>query len=75
MATLTKAELDAMSIDERFALIDDIQVSLHDALEAAGPPDWHKIILDERLDDAERFPQDSIPWEKVKEEMAKKWLR
>ena len=75
MATLTKPDLDAMTVDERLDLLDLLHESLHDSLEAEAPPEWHKELIEERLAEAERNPGNTIPWEQVKEEMAKKWLR
>jgi putative addiction module component (TIGR02574 family) len=75
MATLTKSEIAALSVDERLSLVDDIWESFRANPEALIPPDWHRQVLDERLDEAERNPGASIPWEVVKAEMAEKWLR
>jgi putative addiction module component (TIGR02574 family) len=74
MATLTKSEIAALSVDERLALIDDLWESIEEPLEALSPPDWHREILDKRIDDADQFPEKSVPWEIARAELAKKWL-
>jgi len=75
MATLTKSEIAALSVEERYALVDDIYETLLGAETEIEPPDWHKDLLDRRLKDAERFPEDSVPWEVAKAELMKKWAR
>ena len=42
MATLTKSEIAALTLDERLALIDDLWESIEEPLEALSPPDWHR---------------------------------
>jgi putative addiction module component (TIGR02574 family) len=61
MATLTKSEIAALSVDERLALIDDLWESIEEP-------------LDKRIDDADQFPEKSVPWEIARAELAKKWL-
>jgi putative addiction module component (TIGR02574 family) len=74
MATLTKSEIAALSVDERLALIDNLWESIEEPLELLATPDWHREVLDKRIDDADQFPEKSIPWEVAKAELAKKWL-
>jgi putative addiction module component (TIGR02574 family) len=73
MAVLTKAQIAALSIDERLALVDDIYESFRDNAEAFTPPDWHGEVLAKRLDEAERNRKASIPWEVVKAELIEKY--
>jgi putative addiction module component (TIGR02574 family) len=75
MATLTKADIAALSVDERFALVDEIYDSFRGDEDGLEPPDWHKKLLDQRLAEAERSPEAGIPWEVVRAEMMKKWVR
>ena len=75
MATLTKSEIAALSIDERLTLLDNLWESFENVQESLSPPDWHKEVLDRRLDEAERSPEASIPWEVARTELTKKWLR
>jgi putative addiction module component (TIGR02574 family) len=75
MATLTKADIAALSVDERFALVDEIYDSFRGKEDAFEPPHWHKKLLDQRLAEAERSPEAGIPWEVVRAEMMKKWAR
>ena len=75
MATLTKAEIAALSVDERLTLIDNLWESFEEPDEVLAPPDWHKQILDKRMDDADKFPEKSVRWEVARVELAKKRLR
>jgi putative addiction module component (TIGR02574 family) len=74
MATLTKSEIAALSVDERFALVDDIWESFGEIQEPQSPPEWHRDIVEKRLAAAELNPQASIPWEEVRAKLTKKWL-
>lgn len=75
MATLTQSEIVAMSPEERMGLIDMIWSSFEGAPESVPTPGWHCDLLDERLDEADRSPENSVPWEIAKAELAQKWLR
>jgi len=72
---LTKPEIEALSIDERLALIDDLWDSVDDTLDALAPPAWHLDVLDEILDEEERDPQPTVSWEEVRTELVEKWVR
>ena len=43
MATLTKSEIAALSLEERLALIDDLWDSIEEPLEVLSPPEWHRM--------------------------------
>ena len=74
MATLTKSEIAALSVDERFALLDNIWESFGESEEPLTPPDWHREVLDRRLAAAERSPQASMTWKEARTKLAEKWL-
>jgi putative addiction module component (TIGR02574 family) len=65
--TLSKDEIFELSTEERLHLIETLWDSLppHDV----PVPDWHKEILEERLEDHRRNPDDSVSWEDVKKEL------
>ena len=75
MATLTKPELAALSLPERMALIDDLWDSVDESLEGLVPPEWHRQMLDEILDEDEQNPRPTVAWEKLRAELAEKWIR
>jgi len=74
MATLTKIQIAALSVEQRLALLDDLWDSLGDAQDAFSPPDWHQQVLEKRLAAAEQAPQASISWQEARAKLAKKWL-
>ncbi|HEX4320517.1 MAG TPA: addiction module protein [Acidobacteriaceae bacterium] len=74
MATLTKSEIAALSVDERLALIDDLWESIEEPL-TAEPPEWHREELKRILEEEERNPQPGVPWEQLRAELTQKWLR
>jgi len=75
MATLTKPDIDALTVDERLKLIDDLWNSIEESAAGAVPPDWHREVLDEILDEEERNPQPTTGWPELKAEMEAKWIR
>jgi len=74
MPTLTKLQIDALTVDEKLKLIDDLWESFKYPSEVFSPPEWHRELLDRRIEESDRFPEKSIPWETAKAELAKKWL-
>jgi len=73
MAVLTKAEIAALSTEERLALIDDIWDSfeaplVNGAASGDGIPEWQKKILDKRLLDLEARPDDSVSLSEARNE-------
>jgi putative addiction module component (TIGR02574 family) len=62
MAVLSKAEISALSSEERLELINNLWESLEAPPEgiAAAAPGWQRQILDDRLLDLEMFPGDDI---------------
>ena len=75
MATLSKDEIAAMSVEERMALVDDIWESFRGRQEEIEPPEWHRAIVEKRLEEVEKSPNLSISWEEVRAELHKSWLR
>ncbi|HYK00680.1 MAG TPA: addiction module protein [Thermoanaerobaculia bacterium] len=65
--TLSKEEIFDLTTDERLHLIEKLWDSLppHDV----PVPDWHKEVLEERLEDHRRNPDDSVSWEEVRKEL------
>jgi putative addiction module component (TIGR02574 family) len=65
MAVLSKAEIAALSTQDRLKLIDALWESIEEPQAAtadreAQVPDWQRRILDERLLDLEVFPSDDL---------------
>ena len=73
MAILSQAEIAAMTIEERFELVDKIYESFRTV--PPEPPEWHTAVLEARLREADATPEAGIPWEEVKARLEKKWLR
>jgi len=36
-------------------------------------PNWHKEILDQRLENIQRYPENVVTWDSVQEEIKKKY--
>lgn len=67
--------IDSMSIEDRIALVQDIWDSV--AIEAGllPPSAAEKAELDRRLDEDDASPDNTIAWESIKTEAAKRWQR
>ncbi len=68
MSKITQADIDAMPIDTKLALVEAIWDSIATSPEAVPVPQWHKDILDRRLAD-ENAETDS--WENAKKRLGK----
>ena len=65
--TLSKEEIFELSTEERLHLIESLWDSLppHEV----PVPGWHHEILEERLEDHRRNPDDSVSWEEQRDEL------
>jgi len=66
MATLTKSDIAALSVEQRLALIDDLWESIESPVEAGPVPEWHREALDQILDEEDRNPQPSVSWQDLR---------
>ncbi len=57
--------IDRLGESERLDLIEEIWDSLPDEIDPDALPDWHRTILDQRLDAAELKPGVGRPWRDV----------
>jgi putative addiction module component (TIGR02574 family) len=65
--TLTKQEIFNLTAEERLQLIESLWDSLSPA--EVPVPEWHKQLIDQRLDDHRRNPEDSSSWEELRDEL------
>lgn len=67
--------IDSMSIEDRIALVQDIwdSVATEAGLLPLSAPE--KAELDRRLDEDDATPNNTVSWEAIKTEAAKRWLR
>ena len=63
---LTPDELRQLSVEDRLQLIEDVWASLEADEDTIEVPEWHKQILDERLAEFERHPDEGQSWDEVK---------
>lgn len=68
--TLSKDEISELSAEERLRLIESLWESLPP--QEVPVPEWHKEILEERLEDDRRNPDDSVSWEELRDELFSK---
>ena len=61
-----RADALALPADERIRLAQDLWDSVARPEDEVPMPDWHRAILDERLDEAEREPGVGKPWSEVR---------
>ena len=67
-ATLESLGIDRMSIDERLILVDEINESVRAERQSPDLPPAFLAELRRRVADAKANPEDSIPWETVRDE-------
>lgn len=67
--------IDSMSVEDRITLVQDIWDSV--AIEAGllPPSAAEQAELDRRLDEDDAAPDNTIAWETIKSEAAKRWQR
>lgn len=65
--TLTKEEIFELSAEERLHLIESLWDSLSPG--EVPVPEWHRQLIEERLEDQRRNPDDSVSWEELKAEL------
>jgi putative addiction module component (TIGR02574 family) len=56
----------ALPIEERLELLDRLSESVRNDAAVSPLSDEHRQILDQRLADYERDPDEGLPWEQVK---------
>jgi putative addiction module component (TIGR02574 family) len=69
--TLQRAEVDKLTIPERLELIGILWDSIAEADPQAAIPEWHQVELRRRRAEAEANPDDSIPWEEVRDRLTR----
>jgi putative addiction module component (TIGR02574 family) len=64
---MTKAEIQEQALELTPVERQELAVALWESLERepAPLPEWQLRLLDERLADLERNPEDGVPWEEV----------
>ncbi|WP_457674781.1 addiction module protein [Thiolapillus sp.] len=66
MKTITASDIAEMSIQQRIQLVEDIWDSIAEMPEAVEIPQWHRKVLDERLEAYHVNPDEGSPWKDVK---------
>ena len=64
---LTKQEIFNLTAEERLQLIESLWDSLSPS--EVPLPEWHKQLIDQRLEDHRRNPDDSSSWEELRDEL------
>ena len=65
-------DINLLDSAEKLSLISRLWDSLPDASVSLPLPDWHRQVLEQRLNDADASPDDSIPWERVRDSLRRK---
>ncbi|MDZ4842673.1 MAG: addiction module protein [Hyphomicrobium aestuarii] len=63
---LTSRDIEALTVEERLQLIEDVWASLERSAEELPVPDWHKPVIDERLRTLEGGQSVGSPWDEVR---------
>ncbi len=65
-------EIEKLGVDERLDLIEALWESLAGDPSQIPVPDYHKAVLDERLDEIDAGDDAGIPWDEVLERVRKR---
>jgi putative addiction module component (TIGR02574 family) len=71
---MTKEDVDKLlklPAEERLEIAQALwdSVEPEDEVRFLSLPDWQRLILEERLADLDRHPDDEQPWDEIKEEL------
>jgi putative addiction module component (TIGR02574 family) len=66
---IAQADIRHMPLPDKIALLEALWTDLSTEPEQVEIPQWHKDILDERLQAAERGDVEIIDWEMAKEQI------
>jgi putative addiction module component (TIGR02574 family) len=66
---IAQADIRQMPLPDRLALLEALWTDLSSEPEQVEIPQWHKDILDERLQATERGDVEIIDWEMAKEQI------
>lgn len=72
MKTLTAADIAQMPLDQRIQLAEDLWDSIAELPESVAVPEWHRQVLEERLQAYHEDPQAGTPWSEVKKAIREK---
>jgi putative addiction module component (TIGR02574 family) len=61
-----EAALLALPLAERIEVAEHLWASIEEETESGDLPAWQASLLDERLADLERNPEDGLSWDEVK---------
>lgn len=64
---------DDLSVDEKIDYLQSLWDRIAATAETIPVPDWHRQILDERLNDLEADPAAGDSWEAVQERLRKRF--
>ena len=62
-------DLDKLTREEKLRLIEQIWDSLEVDADDLPIPEWHRRLLDQRLDEMDREGPIGVPWEQVLQEL------
>ena len=66
---LPALDLEKLTRDEKLELIEKLWDSLEANADDLPIPDWHRRLLDQRLDELDREGPTGVPWEQVLQEI------
>lgn len=70
--TVPPPGFDDLSVEEQVDYVHALWERVAASANRLPLPEWQRELLEERLEDMERNPDDSVPWEEVREELQAK---
>jgi putative addiction module component (TIGR02574 family) len=73
--TVPPPGFDSLPVEDQIEYVQALWDRIAASAERVPMPEWHKDLLDERLAAHEAKPEDSVPWEEVRDELRSKLSR
>jgi putative addiction module component (TIGR02574 family) len=73
--TVPPPGFDELSVEEQIEYVQALWDRIAATPDRVPVPDWHLKLIDERRDDLEANPDDSVTWDEVRDELDAKLRR
>jgi putative addiction module component (TIGR02574 family) len=64
---------DELSVEQKVEYVESLWDAILDSGADVPVPEWHREVLDERLEQFRKNPDSGIPWEDVRDELRRKY--
>ncbi len=72
MGEIKIADIKAMTVEQRLDLIERVWDTLVEIPDEIPVPDWHKDVLEIRLQDFQQNPEDGASWDEIERRITRR---